>query len=129
MDITTDPAPLPRLPLTQDEITSAGPGYQRLRDHCVRFGLAGDHLMLPDAGEIRWPFSTEVRWLVWRDALGVWLDEIDRPELDRPALHGPMATLNDALHAAADAYDAERQAAIDAIPEALMPPLGDLLGR
>lgn len=122
--MTAAPAAHPaRLPFTETDFQSAGPGYQRLRSHCARVRIASDYEAIHEAGEICWPYRQDVRWMVWRDTAGVWLDEPDTQKL-----LGPVATLGEALSAAADIVDAERQELIDAILPSLIPPLPALLG-
>lgn len=118
-----DPSCLPALPFTPADFAAADAAHRSMRAQGVRLGVSGDHPSLPDAGEIYWPGRADVRWLVWRNAAGVWLDE-----LDSQALHGPVATMAEALATAAGIMDAERQAGVDAIPPALVPPLPPLFG-
>jgi hypothetical protein len=81
-----------------------------LRGRLVRVTQSTDYPSVPNVAEISWPGSDQVRWLVWRDADGVWLDELDTQNLTGPG------TAADAFNAAIAVLEAEYRAATANLP-------------
>ncbi len=80
----------PSLPLGPEDI-AAGQHFQAQTQRLgVWVEVAGDN---KDVLEISWPHDPgDIRWVVWRNAAGCWLDEFDTQNR-----HGPLPTMAAAL--------------------------------
>jgi hypothetical protein len=98
-----------------------------VRGQGVRVAIAGEHETMPDILEVYSPVTSpwhpaEVRWTGFRDASGVWMDDIETG--DR---HGP-GTMAQMLAEVERTMELERAEAISHIPVALVRTVGALLG-
>ena len=124
LDHSTHPddfADLPALPFTPADFAAADTTHRLMRTQGVRLAIAGDHEAFPAVVEVTTPSDPDTRWMLYRNAAGVWVDELN---LD---LNGPWATMAEALAFVTDVLETERQATIDAISTSLIPNLPPLV--
>lgn len=113
------PAAAPaRRPLSAADIAAADAFLWLVRAQGVRVAIVGDHATVPNALEIYSPVTspwhpTEVRWIAFRDALGVRADDVETGER-----HGP-GTMSQVLADVGRIMDAERAEATSRIPVSL----------
>ena len=119
---TVSPALFPATLLTLEDFAAVQTWQSLVRGQGVRVTISGDYPSLPDAGEVSWPWSDEVRWLVWRNVAGVWLEDLESQDL-----HGP-GTVAEALTTVERAIEAERDQMVAGIPAVLGDTGGDLWG-
>ncbi len=119
---TVSPALLPATPLTLEDFAAVQAWQSLVRGQGVRVTISSDYPYLPDAGEVSRPWSDEVRWLVWRNVAGVWLEDLEGQDL-----HGP-GTVAEALATVERAIKAEKDEMVAGIPAALRGIVGDLWG-
>src|SRR6202034_4334223 len=90
-------------PFTSADRTALAAAVRQLRDqHTVCSLVATEYPTLPDAWQISWPDTDEVRWLVCRNSAGLWLEELGWE------IYGPFPTMAAALAKVTDTLDAER---------------------
>lgn len=121
-----DAALLPAVAFTLADMADLATASRHLRDHhAVRVAQSSDYPSLPDAAEIYWPVcggrGDDVRWLVWRNPAGVWLDE-----LESQMLHGPLEMVGGAMALAGDILAGERARQVATIPVMDRLPLAEL---
>jgi hypothetical protein len=115
------------IPLIDADKASATDWHGRFRARLVCLGITLDHSAYPELIEIGepWPaprHDSDFRWAVWRDTRGLgWCD-------NHTSEVGRAATMDEALATVWDIIEDERQAAMDAIPLTLLPPLPAMFG-
>jgi hypothetical protein len=122
MPPTNEPEMLPTLPFSADDMHIAEHWQRQFRSIAVRLRIAADHTAHSEVLEVGEPWPSprheDNRWMVWRDAEGVRIDDTEWESGTPPYC---ARSLDDALRMVWLAIEAERQKAIEAIPERLVP--------
>jgi hypothetical protein len=123
MHPSDDASTLPALSFTFDDLATAASWHRRFRSIAVPLRISAGHANYEEMLEVGEPWPSPrhdgARWLVWRDAAGVWLDDTADSQRHR------ARNLGGALRLIWKTIAAERRDAIEAIPETLALP--DLL--
>ena len=122
MHPSSEPSALPALPFSADDMHIAEHWQRKFRAIAVRLRITADHEAYSEMLEVGEPWPSprhdDVRWAVKRDAAGVWVDDTEWA-LGTPPYQ--VRSLDDALRMIWLAIEGERQEAIEAIPERLVP--------